>query len=152
MGIKSFAKKAAIKSADAVAKLSVLSPEQLKSIEYKRMDYLSDLPRPNDEVAQILTERLLAAAGIDIYNEYLEQISNLYVPVERKVEYGEPFIPSFNIRYFEVLLLRIFRIFAGRGAILWTGMSEVVRRRIFRVYSDVSDFILKGNGNRKKIC
>ncbi len=51
---------------------------------------------------------------------------------------------SFNIRYFEVLLLRIFRIFAGRGAILWTGMSEVVRRRIFRVYSDVSDFILKG--------
>lgn len=57
---------------------------------------------------------------------------------------------SFNIRYFEVLLLRIFRIFAGRGAILWTGMSEVVRRRIFRVYSDVSDFILKGNGNRKK--
>lgn len=29
-------------------------------------------------------------------------------------------------------------------------MSEVVRRRIFRVYSDVSDFILKGNGNRKK--
>lgn len=35
---------------------------------------------------------------------------------------------------------------------LWTGMSEVVRRRIFRVYSDVSDFILKGNGNRKKIC
>ena len=45
-----------------------------------------------------------------------------------------------------------FRIFAGRGAILWTGMSEVVRRRIFRVYSDVSDFILKGNGNRKKIC
>lgn len=59
---------------------------------------------------------------------------------------------SFNIRYFEVLLLRIFRIFAERGAILWTGMSEVVRRRIFRVYSDVSDFILKGNGNRKKIC
>lgn len=52
----------------------------------------------------------------------------------------------------QVLLLRIFRIFAGRGAILWTGMSEVVRRRIFRVYSDVSDFILKGNGNRKKIC
>ena len=102
MGIKSFAKKAAIKSADAVAKLSVLSPEQLKSIEYKRMDYLSDLPRPNDEVAQILTERLLAAAGIDIYNEYLEQISNLYVPVERKVEYGEPFIPSFNIRYFNI--------------------------------------------------
>lgn len=45
-----------------------------------------------------------------------------------------------------------FVIFAGRGAILWTGMSEVVRRRIFRVYSDVSDFILKGNGNRKKIC
>lgn len=37
---------------------------------------------------------------------------------------------SFNIRYFEVLLLRIFRIFAGRGAILWTGMSEVVRRQI----------------------
>ena len=59
---------------------------------------------------------------------------------------------SFNIRYFEVLLLRIFRIFAGRGAILWTGMSEVVRRRIFRVYSDVSDFTLKGNGKRKKIC
>lgn len=30
-------------------------------------------------------------------------------------------------------------------------MSEVVRRRIFRVYSDVSDFILKGNGNRKNM-
>lgn len=59
---------------------------------------------------------------------------------------------SLNIRYSEILLLRIFRIFAGRGAILWTDMNGVICRRIFRVYSDVSDFILKGNGNRKKIC
>lgn len=60
--------------------------------------------------------------------------------------------PLIKFHPYPAIITQVLPIFAGRGAILWTGMSEVVRRRIFRVYSDVSDFILKGNGNRKKIC
>ncbi len=59
---------------------------------------------------------------------------------------------SLNIRYSEILLLRIFRIFAGRGAILWTDMNGVICRRIFTDLLLYFRLFLKGNGNRKKIC
>ena len=66
MGIKTILKRAGGKAADAVAKLSALSPEQLQEIELQRKNYLSQAPSMDDEAAEELTRRLLAASSIEI--------------------------------------------------------------------------------------
>lgn len=102
MGIKNLIAKAGAKVADGVAKLSVLSPEQLGNVQEQREAYLSQAPDPNDAVAEELTKRLLAASSVDIYNAYLAQLSDLYVPVEREAEYEKPFDTARNIRFFNI--------------------------------------------------
>ena len=102
MGIKTILKRAGGKAADAVAKLSALSPEQLQEIELQRENYLSQAPSVDDEAAEELTRRLLAASSIEIYNEYLQHIQDLYIPVKRTAEYDAPFDPAYNIRYFNI--------------------------------------------------
>ena len=99
MGIKNIINKAGAKAADKVAKLSALSPEQLKQVEEQREKYLADQPNISDEE---LTNRLLASCGVEIFNSYLEQIKELYVPIENKVEFGKDFQESYNIRYFNI--------------------------------------------------
>ena len=99
MGIKNIINKAGAKAADKVAKLSALSPEQLKEVEEQREKYLADQPNISDEE---LTNRLLASCGVEIFNSYLEQIKELYVPIENKVEFGTDFQESYNIRYFNI--------------------------------------------------
>lgn len=99
MGIKNIINKAGAKAADKVAKLSALSPEQLKQVEEQREKYLDDQPNISDEE---LTNRLLASCGVEIFNSYLEQIKELYVPIENKVEFGTDFQESYNIRYFNI--------------------------------------------------
>ena len=99
MGIKNIINKAGAKAADKVAKLSALSPEQLKQVEKQREKYLADQPNISDEE---LTNRLLASCGVEIFNSYLEQIKELYVPIENKVEFGTDFQESYNIRYFNI--------------------------------------------------
>ena len=74
MGIKNIINKAGAKAADKVAKLSALSPEQLKQVEEQREEYLADQPNISDEE---LTNRLLASCGVEIFNSYLEQIKEL---------------------------------------------------------------------------
>ena len=99
MGIKNIINKAGAKAADKVAKLSSLSPEQLKQVEEQREKYLADQPNISDEE---LTNRLLASCGVEIFNSYLEQIKELYVPIENKIEFGTDFQESYNIRYFNI--------------------------------------------------
>lgn len=99
MGIKNIINKVGAKAADKVAKLSALSPEQLKQVEEQREKYLADQPNISDEE---LTNRLLASCGVEIFNSYLEQIKELYVPIENKVEFGTDFQESYNIRYFNI--------------------------------------------------
>ena len=99
MGIKNIINKAGAKAADKVAKLSALSPEQLKQVEEQREKYLADQPNISDEE---LTNRLLASCGVEIFNSYLEQIKELYVPIENKIEFGTDFQESYNIRYFNI--------------------------------------------------
>lgn len=99
MGIKNIINKAGAKAADKVARLSALSPEQLKQVEEQREKYLADQPNISDEE---LTNRLLASCGVEIFNSYLEQIKELYVPIENKVEFGTDFQESYNIRYFNI--------------------------------------------------
>ena len=102
MGIKNIITKAGVKAADKVAKLSVLSPEQLQTVQNNREAYLTQVPEMDDEAAEELTSRLLAAGSVEIFNGYLDQIANMYVPVKRSVEYEKDFNPDYNIRYFEI--------------------------------------------------
>lgn len=102
MGIKNMIAKAGGRAADKVAKLAVLSPEQLKAVQERREEYLSEAPSPDDEAAEELTSRLLAASSVEIFNEYLQHLQDMYVPIKRDVEYGTDFRPSYNIRYFEI--------------------------------------------------
>lgn len=100
MGIKNLIKRAGGKAADTINKLSTLSPEQVKHVEELREMYLSEVPDPSDSVAEELTEKLLAVCGVEIYNAYLPQLNELYVPIEREAEYdGEKLNVSHNIRY-----------------------------------------------------
>lgn len=100
MGIKNLIKRAGGKAADTINRLSVLSPEQVKHVEELREMYLSEVPDPSDTVAEELTEKLLAVCGVEIYNAYLPQLNELYVPIEREAEYdGEKLDISHNLRY-----------------------------------------------------
>lgn len=100
MGIKNLIKRAGVKAADTINRLSVLSPEQVKHVEELREMYLSEVPDPSDTVAEELTEKLLAVCGVEIYNAYLPQLNELYVPIEREAEYdGEKLDISHNLRY-----------------------------------------------------
>ena len=102
MGIKNIVAKAGSKAADKVAKLSVLSPEQLQTVQKHREAYLMEAPSMDDEVAEELTSRLLAASSVEIFNEYLNHIHDMYVPIQRNIEYGASFRTGYNIRYFEI--------------------------------------------------
>lgn len=102
MGIKKLIKKAGGKAADAVAKLSVLSPEQLRQVEKNREAYLTEIPSMTDDAAQEMTRRLLGAGSIEIYSEYLKHIKDLYVPVKIDAEYDTDFNPAYNIRYINI--------------------------------------------------
>lgn len=99
MGIKNLINKAGAKAADKVAKLSALSPEQLEAVEKQKEKYLADQPNVSDEE---LTNRLLASCGVEVFNSYLDQIKELYVPLESTIEYEDEFHPSYNIRYFNI--------------------------------------------------
>lgn len=103
MAIKELARRGAAKAGDAVAKLSSLSPEQLVQVEELRQNYLSEMPSADDAAAVELTSRLIAAAGVEIYNAYLPQIRSMYVPVEDTVEYdGKEFDSYRNERYINI--------------------------------------------------
>ena len=82
--VKKLIVKAGEKAADKITKLSALSPEQVKDIQEKRSAYLNEMPAVDDETAQKMTEKLLAASSVEIYNAYLPQIKDLYLPVSQE--------------------------------------------------------------------
>lgn len=112
MGIKNVLTKAAGKTANVIAKGAALSPQELEKVQTQREDYLTQMPDPTDTTAQTITERLLAASGVEIFNAYLGQISSLYSPVEKNAEYCfqdenaewvlDQFDPDYNIRYINI--------------------------------------------------
>lgn len=102
MGVKNYLTKIGEKAGDKIAKLSSLSPAQLGKIQEKREQYLSEMPDPNDASSRELTERLLSAGSIEIYNSYLLQLKDLYLPMEVDAELEKAFDPNFNVRYFNI--------------------------------------------------
>ena len=102
MGLKSFARKVGAKIGNKVAQLSELSPLQVEEVQAARDNYLLQMPDPNDPAAVEMTERMMSAVGIEIYNAYLPQIKELYLPIAEDAEYGRPFDPYHNIRYINI--------------------------------------------------
>ena len=102
MGVKSVVRKIGGKAGDKVAKLATLSPSQVLEVQEKRENYLLEMPDPNDELAVERTSRMMAASSIEIFNAFLPQIKELYLPVNQDAEYGEPFSADYNIQYFNV--------------------------------------------------
>lgn len=102
MGIKNVVKKVGDKAGNKVAKLATLSSNQVEEIQLQREEYLLERPNPNDELAIDTTWRMMAASSVEIFNAYLPQIKELYLPVIKEVEYGEEFRTGNNIRYFNI--------------------------------------------------
>lgn len=102
MGIKNAVAKAAGKAGNVVAKLATLSPNQVEEIQQQRDAYLLRMPAPDDIAARETTSKMLAASSIEIYNAYLNQIKQLYMPVELTAEYGGPFDAGRNIRFINI--------------------------------------------------
>lgn len=102
MGIKNMIAKAGGKAADKVAKLAVLSPEQLNEVQANREKYLSQMPDMTDAAAEELTSRLIAACSTEIFNSYLQQLQDYYVPVKKDFEFDSDFNAAYNIRYFNI--------------------------------------------------
>ena len=103
MGIKNVVKRVGNRVGNRVAKLSELSSEQVERVQLEREQYLLEKPDPNDPHQVELTQRMLSASSVEIFNAYLPQIKELYLPIEKDAEYGEvPFDTSHNIRYVNI--------------------------------------------------
>ncbi len=102
MGIKNVVKKVGDKAGNKVAKLAALSSGQVEEIQLQREKYLLEKPDPSDELAIDTTWRMMAASSVEIFNAYLPQIKELYLPIEKSAEYEEVFSPDHNIRYFNI--------------------------------------------------
>ena len=102
MGVKNMVKKIGDKASNKVAKLSALSSDQVAEVQLKREEYLLEKPDPSDTMAIDTTWRMMAASSVEIYNAYLSQIKELYLPIQKDAEYDEKFSADHNIRYFNI--------------------------------------------------
>lgn len=89
MGIKDMFSRAAGKAGNVVAKLATLSPDQVEEVQRQRAEYLLRMPSPDDIAARETTNKMLAASSIEIYNAYLSQLKELYLPIDKDAEYEE---------------------------------------------------------------
>ncbi len=96
--VKNLMVRAGEKAGDKIARLSKLSPEQVEQIQLQRNAYLTEMSDPTDATATEMTEKLLAASSVEIYNAYLSQIKELYLPMSQ-IDSGNR---SFNIRYLNI--------------------------------------------------
>lgn len=99
--IKTGAMKKYEKAGDKLAKLSKLTPGQIEDLQEKREKYLSEMPSMDDEAAIELTARLMAASSVEVFNSYLEQIKDVYLPEEFNAEYNEDTLEK-RICYFDI--------------------------------------------------
>ena len=104
MGVRNIIKNIGNKAGDRIASLAELSSNEVAKVQLKREEYLLDLSKmdPNDDVAREITERMMAASSIEIYNAYLAQLRDLYLPINKDAEYDTPFDAPHNIRYFNI--------------------------------------------------
>ena len=99
--IKAGAMKKYEKAGDKLAKLSILAPGQIEALQEKKEKYLFQMPSMDDEAAIELTSRFMAASSVEIFNWYLGQIKELYVPEELTKKYDEDTSRN-RICYFDI--------------------------------------------------
>ena len=97
--VKKYIVKGAGKAADALATMGGLSPSQIEEVEKKRQRYLAEKPDMESEEVQELIRKSLGAVGIEVYQAYLEQIKNIYKPVNNFVYNLDE---CNRIRFFEI--------------------------------------------------
>lgn len=90
--------KTAEKGADAVSAMSQLSPAQVRAIDDRRQQYLSEMPSMDDEFSEEITKRNIGAISIEINNSYLPQISSVYSPIQE----SSNFAGNDRIAFFEI--------------------------------------------------
>ena len=66
----------------------------------------------------LITQRMLAANSIEIFNSYLPQIKDLYLPVENSAEYDKEFSDGYNINISNVIFIQCLIKFVFRIIIL----------------------------------
>ena len=126
MEIKNMIKSIGNSAGNKVAKLSKLSSEQVKEIQEEKEKYLFEKPSPNDELALEMTNKLIAASSIEIFNAYLKQIKDLYLPIDKNAQFDSKFVSDYNIRYFNITK--------------WvTNKSENSIEKLINVYAVLSD-------------
>ncbi|HFH9834675.1 TPA: DUF87 domain-containing protein [Streptococcus suis] len=112
MVIKKMIKKVAAKAADGVSKLSELSPQQLEKVQAQMAAYREQMPDLTSDATEEYFRKQLAIAGVEVYNAYLPQLKDLYLPIDNKAEFriedegvlvdeGE-FKSGYNIRYINI--------------------------------------------------
>ena len=104
MGLKNIIINQAQKTGDKIAKMSALSPQQVAEIQKMRDGYFELLRRgdPNDPANVDYTKGLLAAGSVEIFDAYLPQIKELYIPIDKDIEFSVPFNPNYNIRWLNI--------------------------------------------------
>ena len=90
---------AAKKAGDGIASLSTLSPKQLQEVDEKREKYLSEKPEMSGEEVQSVIQKNMGAIGIEVYQAYLEQLNQIYEPVDMSME---NFDEENRIRFFNI--------------------------------------------------
>lgn len=90
---------AANKVGDGIASLSSLSLKQLREMEEKRGAYLKETPDMNGDEAQSAIQKNLGAIGIEVYQAYLDQLKELYLPIDTV---SENFDVENRIRFFDI--------------------------------------------------
>ncbi|HFI0783134.1 TPA: ATP-binding protein [Streptococcus suis] len=112
MVIKKMIKKVAAKAADGVSKLSELSPQQLEKVQAQMAAYREQMPDLTSDATEEYFRKQLAIAGVEVYNAYLPQLKDLYLPIDNKAEFRIEdegvlvdegvFKSGYNIRYINI--------------------------------------------------
>lgn len=71
---------------DGITALSSLSQTQLREMEEKRRSYLCEIPDMNGEESQNNIQKHLGAIGVEVYQAYLDQLKELYLPIDAITE------------------------------------------------------------------
>ncbi len=87
------------KITDKVASASALSRDQVAAVDAKRAEYLSQKPDMNGEAIRDVIVKNLGAVGIEVYQAYVEQLKNIYKPVDAAMENFDAWN---RIRYFDI--------------------------------------------------
>jgi len=84
---------------DGITTMSALSPQQLQNIADKREAFLKAMPDMTGKDSQANIQKNMGAIGIEVYQAYLDQLENVYYPVDSQID---EFDEDNRIRFFDI--------------------------------------------------